>query len=389
MKEVHKSPRVFRGCPDLKFFKPALRLITICLLIPTTLGCQSILEQTEQEPTPAEGGKIVFASEKDGNFDIYTMTIDGTEKIRLTEHEAADFDPAWSPDGKRIAFVSLRDGVGRLEWPSSCSDDNCEIYVMDADGSNVRPLTHSENLSENNPVWSQDGQYIAFISRSLQGRDSILCIMNAEGLDLLQLTENGSYVYEPAWSPDGTRIAFRCDGCEDESEGMNDDIYVVDVRSRELRRLTTHEADDYHPAWSPDGRKVFFVSDRKDYSGIYVVDVNGTNERHLVTTTYGDYNMMNVSYWTTFQIAPQGDRIVYTSDETGYWQIFSMDVDGSMIKQLTDRTYGAGFPLWSPDGRDILFLSVGWGLEYEIYVMDEEGGSIMKLTTGSDVSWSP
>jgi TolB protein len=185
------------------------------------------------------------------------------------------------------------------------------------------------------------------------------------------------------------KIAFRCSGCGDETTEINYDVYLIDVDNRELRRLTSHEGGEYSPAWSPDGRKIFFVSDREENPGIYVVNVDGTDDRQLVTTVYGDYNMMNVSYWTTFQISPDGEQIVFASDEDGTWQVFTMNEDGTQVKQLTDRLQGAGFPVWSPEGGYIVFRSLGQGFEYDIYIMDKDGGAISKLATGSDVSWSP
>ena len=386
--EAHTTPRRFRRRCRHKRMKSLWRLMTLVLFALGTSRCQQV-EQPGEKGVEKEKGKIVFVTEEEGNFDIYTMAAAGSEKIRLTYHEAADFDPAWSPDGRQVAFVSLREGDHEAGESKSCSEDNCEIFVVDVDGSNLKRLSFRENSGESDPVWSGDGKQIAFLSQSLQERDSTLSVMNADGSNPVQLTKRGSYAYEPAWSPDGGRIAFRCSGCGNESTEINYDIYLIDVNSRELRRITTHKGGEYNPAWSPDGRKIFFVSDREEDPGIYVVNGDGSDERHLITTVYGDYNMMNVSYWTTFQISPDGEEIVFASDEDGYWQVFIMDKDGTHVEQLTNRLQGAGFPVWYPEGSHIAFMSLGQGIEYDIYIMDKDGDAISKLATGSDVSWSP
>ncbi len=139
-----------------------------------------------------DGRRIAFASDRDGNREIYVMNADGFGVTRLTVNDAIDSSPAWSPDGRRIAFHSTRDG-------------NWEVYVMNADGSGVTRLTNND-ARDWHPEWSPDGRSIVFDSN----RDGNLDIygVNADGSGLTRLTVHGADDFSPAWSPDGRRIAF-------------------------------------------------------------------------------------------------------------------------------------------------------------------------------------
>ena len=163
-----------------------------------------------------DGARIAFTSARDGNWNIYTMHADGRNVVRLTQHPSFDIDPAWSPDGARIAFTSLRDG-------------NWDIYTMHADGGNVVRLTQHPSI-DTSPAWSPDGTQVAFFSeRSGAGRD--LYVMNADGSAPVRLTLNSqAYTYggnAPAWSPDGTRIAFTA--WHSTPSGVDLNIYVLRV----------------------------------------------------------------------------------------------------------------------------------------------------------------
>ena len=137
---------------------------------------------------------IAFASDRGGNYDIYTMDPDGGSVVQLTSTSAHEYEPAWSPDGSRIAFVSERDG-------------NRELYVMNADGSAQSRVTSSP-LLEKDPAWSPDGQHLAFTSQD--GLAFSLNIINLDGSGEVNFRTDysGAGDGDPSWSPDGAMISF-------------------------------------------------------------------------------------------------------------------------------------------------------------------------------------
>ena len=171
------------------------------------------------------------------NTDIYVVRSNRTNTTRLTDHPGRDEDPVWSPDGRRIAFTSERDGIRA-------------IHVMNNDGSNVTRLTPTTAASYR-PAWSPNGSRIAFVS---ERDDNVeLYVMNADGTNTVRLTNHGEAIdRDPAWSPNGAKIAFSSD-----LQG-NRDIYVVNANGSGLARITADTAADAHPEWSPDGSKLAF-----------------------------------------------------------------------------------------------------------------------------------
>src|SRR5437867_1910795 len=147
------------------------------------------LPAAEAAPVTA---RIAFASDRDGNFEIYVMDADGGGQTRLTEDASEDYSPAWSPDGRRLAFVSTRDG-------------NAEIYVMNADGTGQTRLTNN-TASDLAPAWTRDGSQIAFVTNR-DGNDEIY-LMNADGSNQTNLTNNRADDTSFSFSPDGLMIAF-------------------------------------------------------------------------------------------------------------------------------------------------------------------------------------
>ena len=198
--------------------------------------------------------------------DIYVISPDGSGLRNLTRTPEIEGFPAWSPDGRQIAFWKFGD-----EWP------NNEIWVMNADGSGQRRLWRDSSTFvwfRPSPAWSPDGRNIVF-SAGAQ-----VYVMNADGSELRNLTRG---VF-PEWSPDGRKIAFiydpRFTSGTTGSDRTPSSIYVMNADGSGRRRLGARPNPDNVLAWSPDGRKIAFVRDHE----IWVVNVDGSGLRRLTRT---------------------------------------------------------------------------------------------------------
>ena len=298
--------------------------------------------------------QITFMSNRDGNYEIYVMDDDGKNQRRLTDNPNFDLSPSWSPDGKRIVFSSDRDGHVHVMhgWPTY------EIYVMDADGGNPQNLTNDPN-NDASPSWSPDGERIVF-SSNRDGNYEIY-VMDADGGNPQNLTNNDFYDTHPSWSPDGGRIAFmsRREGHFIGENGITSEIYVMDTDGGNQHRLTENRKNDSSPAWSPDGKRIAFESDRKgNYENydIYVMDADGRNLQRLTENRGDDVS----SSWS-----PDGKRIAFSSVRAGSKEIYVMDADGGNQQRRTNNPHRDGDPAWlnspfsvSPAGKK--FTMWGW-----------------------------
>jgi len=276
-----------------------------------------------------------------------------------------------------IAFESDRDG-------------NSEIYVMDADGSDPVNLTNNPG-GDWSPVWSPDGTRIAF-GRNASFYDSTwsvhdsstweIYVMNADGSGLQNVTNDPHNDYGPAWSPDGTRILFSSDR-DGNMEFQTSEIYVVNADGSGLQNVTNNPGYDHQPAWSPDGTRVAFSSNRDGLSRIYVMNADGSGVTQLTT---GEGTSISPTW------SPDGTKIAFSGIREGNEGIYVINADGSGLVFLYSSPGQNDPSVWSPDGTRIAFHSFREG-NSEIYVINADGSGLINITNnpGQDYvpAWSP
>jgi Tol biopolymer transport system component len=216
-------------------------------------------------PSP-DGARIAFERGSDAGRDLYVMNANGSNIRRLTTEPGADLDPSWSPDGRSIVFESQRDG-------------NSEIYVLAVESLRQTRLT-DHPATDSDPTFSPDGQSIAFDSDRQGNRE--IYRMTASGTEVTRLTNRAEQDSDASWSPDGRSIAFEA------QRGPNFDVYVMSADGTGLRQLTQDPAQDFNPAWSPDGRQLVFSRGVGTERGLYVMNADGSGQRRLADVPAGD-----------------------------------------------------------------------------------------------------
>jgi Tol biopolymer transport system component len=260
----------------------------------------------------------------------------------------------------RILFTSDRGGNGAFE-----------IFVMNDDGTNQVNLTNNPaNDSEGD--WSPDGTRIVLWS-SRDGNAEIY-VMNADGSNLVRLTNNPADDVQPAWSSDGTRIAFVSN-----RDGARAEIYVMNTDGSNFARLTYDQTENGVPSWSPDSTRIAFQKGIDSGREIYVMNADGTNPIRLTNNSVGDGDPA----WS-----PDGTRIAFTSERDGNREIYVMNADGSNPVRLTNNPAWDEYPSWSPDGTRIVFTSMRDG-NREVYVMNTDGSEQTRLTYDPFADWYP
>jgi Tol biopolymer transport system component len=403
----------------------------ICLLCSVTALAQSpkikrITGVNDSYPVLSPDGKILlFQSDRSGDVELWSMGIDGTGLKKLTGSKGYDGNPSWSPDGKNIAFASARAG-------------DLDIYIMSADGSGPTRLTSTKG-NDGHPHWYPDGSRIIFNSArtsdtaSEKDIDEIFS-MKSDGSDVRQLTDLKSVSTYASVSPDGMKIVFRGStstpafawDMSSTPKSLNSEIFVMDIDGKNVVNISNSASFDGWPYWSPDSRKVVFASNRsgKPNSGqLYVCSADGSELQQLTdlpgavaqpywspdgNSIYG-YQLWETpdeEYGFVVEIpiirnntrvaagnsrpvtsavdcypvpSPDGNAVVFQSNRTGNWEIYTINVDGSNLKQLTDLPGPDVSPVWSPDGSLIVFASERDN-DSEIYLMKSDGSSQTRLT---------
>jgi len=376
----------------------------------------------EIQPSLSPDGRfVVYASNIDGDWDIYLLRIGGDNPINLTaDHEGTDMSPVFSPDGELVAFRSARDGGG--------------LFIMGATGESVRRATGAGF----NPSWSPDGRRLVFADEAVDYRPasristSRLSIVDLETSAIVAIP--GDYdAVQPAWSPDGGWIAFW--GLP-EGTGRRD-LWIVRPDGSDLLSVTSDAALDWNPSWSPDGGRLFFSSDRGGTLGPWWVAIDresglveGRPQPMTVPSTWAssvdvgndgrkmifcnaDFraNIYRVDFDpSTLQVV--GEPVPVTRGASNYAQLHPspdghwvaattvgsqetltlIRADGTAIRRLTDDVFHNRGPVWSPDGERLAFYSDRSG-SYQAHTIRSDGRDLEQITDlESGVAllyWSP
>src|SRR3954452_17504020 len=303
----------------------------------------AIAPASAQASWPGLNGWLSFSSNRFGTAlsgDIFAMPSFGLPQAQLTEVRADDAQSAWSPDGRRIAFKSRRNG-------------NNELYVMNADGTDETRLTNSFRVSEGQPFWSPDGTRLLYrktpdnpITQAADIWQIDVDPANPSPRPVLERPGDERY---PSYSPDGTKIVFR--GDEDLVDHSGDEeLYVMEANGTGIVRLTSNVVFDSAPAFSPDGTKLAFESARDSGDplalDIYVMNADGTGVRRLTADPAHDEGPI----WS-----PDGTKIAFSSERGGSSDIWLMGADGSGVRRLTDDPARDE----SPDWQAVPFATAG------------------------------
>lgn len=340
------SEKVIRG-NSWRFFRERFRMAARAKIAPTnrydkvgfrcamagptpTTGVKPAPPALAAAPLPGDSssaGLIAFVSTRDGNGEIYVMSADGSDQRRLTNWRQWDGYPAWSPDGKYIAYYSY------------LKDKDWAIKVMDADGDessrNQRQLTDN-GICDGAPYWSPLGDQVAYSSDTeCNGEHREIYVINAEGDAPRNLSNNASDDMAGTWSPDGKQIVFSS------NRDGNYEIYIMNADGANVRRLTENSAaDDYAPAWGgTGGTQIAFYSNRDGNDEIYVMDQDGNNVRRLTNNTTVDW----FPRWS-----PDGRQITFSSKRDGNLEIYVMDADGRNVRRLTNSPGDDFNSVWQP-----------------------------------------
>jgi len=262
--------------------------------------------------------------------DIYTVCPNGSQMTRLTDDPAVDENPAWSPDGRRLAFISDRSGSN-------------QIYLMDADGSHVTQVTKDYNNTL--PVWLPDGAKIAFRTNDDKG----LWWWRIANLDGSQITQFTTPSYDfffqtPAWSPDGRKMAYMSLEEQKERNDGASQIHVKNIDGSRDVALTHDTWENAYPIWSPDGQQIAFLSERHgEYNifALYVMRADGSHVRQLSRPVYGDA-------YTRYSWSPDGTQIAIGDINTGRIDIISIATGETHPLLELDEGEAVFSPSWQP-----------------------------------------
>jgi TolB protein len=324
------------------------------------LGLAGLISSAAANTNATE--EIAFVSIRSGDAHIFINSGLGTDR-QLTSGKSINTQPAWSPDGKRIAFTSSRSGLTK-------------IFVMNRDGSDQQRLTRDERI-ESSPSWSPDGKSLALFSRDPASGAVELRIVDIATGATASVAGNGldKGPEAPAWSADSRRITFM---------GFNEtgksDVWVVERDGSDARAVSTQvsKRSKAQPALSPDGSKIAYVADLRGAMAIMVTDLASGRTTNLTDGIVASHESPR---WSQ-----DGKRLLFAStrdDPQGTRaDIFVMNADGSEVRNLSRHPHEDFNAQWMADGRHVVFTSLRSGTS-QIFAVDLASGQTTRLTSNA------
>ena len=289
----------------------------LCYVLSTFLIFPSVSAVLAKAP---ETAKIVFTSRRDGNFEIYIMNLDGSDQKNLTQHRAKDTSPVWSPTGEQILFTSDRGGIE-------------DLYLMDPDGTNVRQV-FKKLIGREFPTWSPDGKALAYH----RFHTFSIYTASSDGKDETEVADG----LWPAWSPNGSEIAFMASKFV---WGENGNLQIPKVRVQ-IVNLQTHVEEEllpgetwmFDPAWAPNSAQIAFswrgIHEKGrgvgGTMGIHVANRDGSGLRKIIDAEEG-MAVFNPSW------SPDGNELIYNKGVGGVRDLFKVALGGGAPERLTHR----------------------------------------------------
>ena len=314
---------------------------------------------------------IIFTSRRWWNYDIFIVDVYGGHMTHLTKNKWLDFNPAVSPDGSKLAFVSDRDG-------------NREIYTVDLvwmdgytqwEGRSLTNITHSPQ-HDWTPKFSPTSEKIVYTTYFPENDNYDVFVMNADGSNKTNITNSPGYDKYPQFSPDGSFIIYQA------WQKGKMEIYFSNLLDGNIinltRNTTAHDIISHGNAISPDGQTIVFTSERDGNRNIYVMNTDGTEQTQLTTHLSHDYEPA---------FSPDGLSIVFTSERDGNKEIYIMNNEGNNLTNLSNNSGDDWNPRYYPDNRKIVFQSTR-DRNWEIYMMNLNGSKQTNLTNHPRTDYS-